>query len=565
MNIPIVFPRPRTTLIGLFIVIALMQIIMALRFEINWDEFYLLALSHELQNGTLNNPLESIFFHAFSWLPLAGENEISQIIAARALMLVCFGLICTFIYKTARRFYGQNASAVAALFYIGFTFIFRSGSNFRVEIMATMVLMCMIWLITDPRQNWRKTILAGFLIGLAGMMTIKAIFYMPIVAVFLLSRWRNSNWARVDFTCGVLMFATALASFAILYVLHETTISNPVNGVEYVASMSGQSFLQDGLFLQAGIFFKAVLQNPIYWLVLALAYIPLRETILVPRTQRAYPVFGLISFLIPLFSILFYRHSYEYYYIFILAPASILIAASVEYFLPKLPRKIPLLIIALLCLQTANVFARSMRQNHNYQDTLLDVIHATYTGPVPYIDYCGMVSSFPRIDHPALFMNKTSLNQRDYFASGRPVMEDILRTHKPKFFIANVPALDLENRFQHVSNNHLLAKDKDVLAAHYVRYWGPLYLPGKTFTLTANAPQSFEIIIDGPYKLMSGTPVTGPVTIDGQELHPHQSISLAQGTHTIASAQNSTTSIVFGSPPQGLKEPPASASLFRGF
>lgn len=109
---------------GLLVLIALafaLKLHLVFAMNVNWDEFYFLALMHDYLRGALTNPLQTIHVHLFTWLPWISENEVEQVIAARILFLGLAGLSCGLTYLIGRRFLSHPAALFAVLCYLAFS------------------------------------------------------------------------------------------------------------------------------------------------------------------------------------------------------------------------------------------------------------------------------------------------------------------------------------------------------------------------------------------------------------------------------------------------------------
>jgi len=553
---------PERILVLVVAIFATMQLFMARRFEINWDEFYNLDKTYKLARDEITNPLQTIFVRLFEWVPLVGGNEVDQILSARLLVFIFAAITCTFIYKIARRWYSVKASLVSVIAFLGFSYVFRGIIAFRHDAVAIPVLMVVLWLVSNERLSWKNTVITGILIGFAGMITLKSIFYMPIVGVFLLSYWRESGWSRARFMHGAITFLTALLSFFIIYSWHGSLLPQAQTGAGYVSNASGAMFLDRGIFPEKMVFLRSLLQNPIFWVGIALGYHALRSEMGSGEKQRARNAIRILSFLLPIICIAFYRHTYEYFYIFMLAPASIVIAAAVDRYFKGERARLFYLVGFIYLGMTAFTFAKSMKQGHEYQSQIVEVIHQTFPEPVPYLDFCGMASSFPRLNEVPLFMNTVTFDQWPYLNAGETIMDDLLQERKPAFLIANTSGLDLENSDEHVFVMDLLPDDTEILKRNFQKFWGPIYIPGQRFNFhdTARSHQ-FEITLDGVYTVLS----EAEIQIDGAVKTPNDTVSLTPGTHTISSSSNQPVHLQWGNNIKPPSLPAPQQMVFRGF
>ena len=256
-------------LIGTLTTFMFLQLLMVFWFEMNWDEFLLLDWVYDWIDGKTYLPFQTIYLRAFTWLPRIAEYETEQIIAARCVMFVCFSLICWFVYKVSTRFSSQPAALLATIFLISFSFVFRHATSFRMDTLVTTVLMMVVWCVTHPNITKRHVITAGLGLGLAGMITIKAAFYVPTITVILLIRWWANQWHRKHLLEGFSIGLLALGSFTTLYFLHSTSLNAPISGTNYIESVASGSLGSFGLLPQRFTLVMSLLQNPFHWVLLA--------------------------------------------------------------------------------------------------------------------------------------------------------------------------------------------------------------------------------------------------------------------------------------------------------
>src|SRR5262245_36045869 len=85
------------------------------RLNVNWDEFFFLSKVHDYARGELTASLQSFYVHFFGWLPLVSGNEVTQIIAARAVMFALALASCVLTYAIGRLYLSRMAALFAVL------------------------------------------------------------------------------------------------------------------------------------------------------------------------------------------------------------------------------------------------------------------------------------------------------------------------------------------------------------------------------------------------------------------------------------------------------------------
>ena len=551
-------------------IVAILQVFMVLRFEVNWDEFFLLDWVYKWNAGELNLVLQTVYFRAFSWLPKVSENEVSQIIAARGVILICLSITCGFIYSLCRKFTTSTNAVLSLLFFLTMSFVFRHASSFRADALVTMTLMGTLWCLMTPNLTWKRVLVCSTLLGFAGMITIKAIFYVPIVSVILLAHWGHSKWQFPILAKSLSLGGLSLLSFGAIYTLHSLSISTTTSSANYLIYSTNGSFREGGLSLlsfgtiyalhslsinsttsstsflihsangsltEAGLFptandlVYAVKTNLILSILIIVGFRFSLSKAMEPEGRWAY--IAALAFIFPFLTVVFYRHSHPYFYTFMLAPATIFVAIALSTPLLKKSYIVTVALLITILLNTSFVFNKSLSQNLDTQKQVLTIVHELFPTPTAYIDRCAMVSSYPK---SGLFMSNWKM--MDYYRKNTPIMEKILAEEQPKFILANLDSLDLDNITEN-SNRRFLRVDESLLKQHYIHHWGPIYIAGKSMDVTANKSESFKIYITGPY----GVETQYPVQINGKIYQMGDIVQLEQGEHILSSKQ--TQSVTF--------------------
>jgi len=265
-----------------------------------------------------------------------------------------------------------------------------------------------------------------------------------------------------------------------------------------------------------------------------------------------------LGFAIPLVALTFYRNAFPYFYVTVIPPASLLTGAMVARLEQILrPRSagpgagvmaavlaavtaVATLAMAFpLCWAAWRFFDANRRDEvQGIQGVVLDAVHQIFPEPVPYIDRCGMVASFPKV---GLFMSTWTLE--DYRQRGTPVMADVLAREQPRFVLANVPSLDLGQPVLDVDDGvyALLPADAALLRDNFVPHWGPVQVAGKRITLDDEHPSvTSSWAIGGRYVVETAT----PVRIDGVTRAAGDVVDLEPGPHTIAAVEGTPVGTV---------------------
>ncbi len=480
------------------------HLFMALTFEVNWDEFFYLDWVYQWGDGRLDLVLQTLFLRAFAWLPSIGGYEVDQIVAGR---LVMFVLLCTssvMLWSISQRYFSARASALALLTFLSFSFVFRHATSFRADMIVTTLCVATLWILTCKRLNWRYLAFGGVLFGLAGMVSIKAVFYAPTIGAVvlitsLMEQSEKTGSVKTALLKLLLIGGVSVLSFIAFYTLHSLTVPNASSGVDYVNQAAGASLIKEGVFPRWDFFAFSVQRNIFHWAILLVGIVILLRQLSQKKTRLNAMI--CLSFLFPLLTLLFYTHAYAYYYVFMLAPATIIMAAAYDtkFFKAEAVRNIVPLVIL-----TATLFIsvqRGNQQSLKTQKQIISVVHSLFPTPTAYIDRCAMIASSPK---SGLFMSAWFME--NYYEANTPIFLEILRNEQPKYILANIDSLDLD-LITEDTKRRLLPEDESVLKENYIHHWGPIYVAGKRIKLNKDQVINTDILIPGTYTLESVSPV----------------------------------------------------------
>ncbi len=525
-----------------FIVLLGLQVVFILRHNINWDEFYFLSLVHDAQRGTLSSPLRTIHVHLFGWVTRIPGNEIQQVIAGRWGMFVAQLLTLMSLVVAARRFVPTAFALLAALAWLATGFTLTQGFSFRTDPLATALLMGAIALTLTPSLTTKRAVIAGSLVGLAGLVTIKAVLYLPAFLGVLLWHMRQHHLSRlvVPVVSGT---ASAAVCFVALYLLHGFSLgidpADAVAGNTAFAGHAGRSML-----LEAGLLPRATTFQ--IWLMLSFSTVVL---LLVGCTRGTVA----LLFAAPLLSVLFYRNSFAYFYPFITAPAMITLAIG-AHALNRWSRPVFLTVCMLMLITAMQQTTRGLPKDQVAQRQTLAAIHETFNEPVPYIDRNSMVSSFPK---QGFFMTGWGLS--NYLNRGEPVMDDLLASQGPPLLLTNSPAL--QSVFKQDQQQWLLEEDVEVLRQAYIPYWGAIHIAGLRVTFPSTGVQQQLVRITGDYRIETD----GPVRINGTLLENGETIMLQRGQNRFTGEPQTTTRLLWNNAGTAPDASPPEQPLYHGF
>ena len=543
--------------------------------NVNWDEFFYLSKVHDYLRGTLAIPLQTFHVHAFAWLPLVSENEVDQVIAAR---LAVYGLglaSALMIYRIGRRYLDRLPVLFGLLCYLSFSYVIEHGTSFRFDPIAAFLFLASVALLLELSPRWLAAGGAAVAIAAALMITIKSVFYLPVLGLLLLGPLLRRE-TRVEGLKAAAVFALTLAvGFAALYLLHRAALNVPApqDGAAFAGRAADKVIRHGAFFPSLPYFVHGLIENVVVWGCLVWGAVALAGSALQRDGREAAKPATLLVFLVPLLSLLVYRNAFPYFYVFLLPLACLVCGVAFGALLRLRPGRLlrsPELIafglVVAIGVSFGKIYLGVAAQSTQVQRETIALVHRLFPEPVPYIDRCSMIASFPKV---GFFMS--SWGMEVYRDAGRPVFRELIRREHPPFLIANTRSLDpslSQEALRARGGLTLLEEDFAVLGETYVHHWGLLYVAGKRLDLSAGAPVDFEILIPGRYTLEAA----GEVTIDGQRYAAGSTLALAAGSHSAQAIEPGTGGIGAGEvilrwgenlyvPP----DPPPPGWIFAGF
>jgi hypothetical protein len=246
-----------------------LQAHLATRLNVNWDEFYYLAQIHEFRRGELALAVNTFHVHLFSWLTLMPANEIGQVVAARFVMLALETVTVACLVAVAQVFMSRTAALVAALTYVSFVYVVAYGASFRTDPIATALLMTALWLLATSRIGARKAVALGVAVALAGLVTIKSVFYVPTLALVALWRWRSAGDRPATIRAFLIAAGVGAVTFAGLFLWHRATLAPQalVSAADVAGGAFDKTVASAGLFPRPGEIGNSMAKSPVTWLL----------------------------------------------------------------------------------------------------------------------------------------------------------------------------------------------------------------------------------------------------------------------------------------------------------
>lgn len=531
-----------------------LQVWLAFTRQVNWDEFWFLTRIYQYRQGNLAADLQTAYVHGFTWLVYVSDNVIGRIVAARVLMLGFEAGTFWLIYTAARRFASREAALLGLFIYAALNYVLIHGASFRADPVATFFLMAGVVIFLAAELTWLSAIAGALAIAIAGLVTIKSAFYLPVIAAIVLWHYLETPARRtyaLKLGAGI---AVSAVFFAASYALHRASLA-PVHGsLAAAASGTAETVFASGVFARTWPYMsQAILSNPVTFAAIALGLKRCASDAMDAKTRMRSLV--LLSFAFPFATLFFYRNSYPYYYSFVLAPAAIVAAFGFEH-MPRLWERAGWAIVC--CVFFVLQIPGTIQTDQIAQRATLAAVSKMFPTPVPYIDRCGMVSDYP---HSRMFMSTWGM--QIYRTRGAPALQNaISQPNPPLFVIANTPVL--QEAFAPGSQNiapdyRLLPQDARALRENYIHQWGAIWVAGKDLG-QLHAARSIPILIPGTYTIES----SAPVLIDNVRYKPSSIVMLTRGRHEVESISLQHVILRYGDHLYRPSTPPP-GDIFEGF
>jgi len=535
-----------------FALLASVIICLVLRFRlifllnIDVDEFSFLSQVYKYGKGTLGNPYFTFHVHLFSWLPYLPGDEVFQIIAGRAVMVFLGIGSCGLLYLITRLFISRIGALFSVLCYLSVSNVIVHGTSFRFDPICVFLFLMAVYLILRKHRSRLPAVAAGLCMAISLLVTLKSIFHLVTIAgiVFCLVIFSEK---RKDTVLDSVWFLVSFAiGFLVLFLLHSYSLTGASVSAheEYLIRLSRSGILFVSFMPERIYMFLAVTEN---LAPLAFGIAGISVLLLDIGFRRNIPGNVLLLFLLaPVFSLLFYQFNFPYFYVFCLSSGMAVSGVLPDriakkynrngsrFLLTCLVASYVLLLICFLGHYKKHSVDRTVTQRE-----ILHGVHEMFPEPVPYIDRCHMVSSFPMVG-----IQMTTWDMERYTKANLPIMHDLLVRRRPVFILANIAHLNLSQPWgtgrEIFQVDPLLKEDFMVLRDNFIHHWGIVYVAGKRFVFgREDGPRIFENLIPGIYTIES----VGNVWIDRVLYRPGSKIRLENKRYTVL-PQSTPTEVV---------------------
>jgi hypothetical protein len=469
--------------------------------NVNWDEFYFLTHVHALLRGDLQIPYQTTYAQAFRWLPWAGD-EMAQIHAARLCMFALLALSVWQITRLASRWTSAGAALAGALAFLCLLPTQMHGASFRADSMLLPILLGVLLLLTRPVASRRVDLWIGALCGIGMAVSVKLALFAPLfLACLLLADGAHLPWAtrwRASWPRALVIGAVTLAVAAILVGLHHLSLKAPdlVSASSFADRSLGKAILETR-FLPGEIYLRFLLwKDRFVWIVMGIGFV-------LALVRRRWILVSMVLAVSPL---LFYRNAFPYFYVEMLAPVALYVALVVDE-VRALARRgasgsarewVPAACGLLLLVHGGSRLPFLSTDEQLGQRRVLDAVHRIFPRPVTYFDHAGMVASFHKVN---FFMSTWGMDE--YLRHGAPFVAPALRAHRPALLLVNRNYLDVTSPYSRA----LIPEDREALRHFFQPYWGPIHVAGASVALAPAESQIVELPFPGRYRLESAEPV----------------------------------------------------------
>lgn len=503
---------------------------MALTRAINWDEFYHYSQVQKLVQGTLNEPLQTLYTRAFAWVADLPGSGIDHIIVIRLFMLMCELVVTAAIIGAASRFVARPVAALSGLAYLTAGYVLQHGTSFRFDAPAAALLMTAAWMLLQRRLTLPTVAIAGVLAGTSAVLTIKTILYAPVFLGIAWLLWREAAEKRAAALRLFAVGAAALLSFVAIYMLHASSLgpdsSNEASklvssaGDKMFALMSYWSHTLRGAQI-------AIVQTLLILLFPGLLWISVR-----PRAEKV----AIAGFYLPILTLLFYHNTAPYFHVYMLPPVMVACSVSLEW---VAKRYSVAAVAALLGFSGGVVLAKEPPNTIERQREILGVADRLFPDGVAYFDSCAMLGRFPKAN---VFMTPWGITR--YQSGDYPTMESVMAA-KPVPLVVNDDYMFEKALAGTGPVPEFLPGDLAAIRDTYIPLWGPLWIAGEIVPAGA-ADRAIRIRVAGPYTVRDA-----PIIVDGKHLGVGDVVDLARGEHSVSA--DVTARLTWG---RDLKLPP---------
>ena len=531
-----------------------LQFTLVLRRAINWDEFWYYSLIEKFAAGSLSNPLQTVHVHLFGWLVALPGNGVDHIVTGRLFMAGAEFVTLTSIAAIAAHFTDRKTGLLCALAFLSSIFVFQHGFSFRVDPLAAALAMASLAILLKARLGPLAIAAFALLLGLAGMVTIKAILLAPAFAGIA---WLRLAEARRPIPTAARIAACVIAAattFGLLYWLHSAALDQNL-GVREVQS--------GGTFVKGAANYAIALGLPAYpqYVLKNVTHSPLQAALLIAAPfailrsglsrDRKIALAGLLATGLVFF---LYRNTLPYFYAFILPP---IVCAAAPAMRLAVQRSSALIAAGALLASTFILWLAEPASPIDKQRRIIDAAEEIFPSPVAYFDFCAMLGTFEKVSP---FMTTWGMDR--YRQAGVPVLRRRMeRVTVPLVLASEQQAYLTFEQLLTTSepSSYFLEEDAEALRGNYIHFWGPFWLAGKTIA-PGEAEQHDEFLVPGPYTVHDAA-----IRVNGTVHEPGDIITLQRGDHMLQVPGDESARLMWGEALREPRQPPPERPFWTDF
>src|SRR5690606_9854454 len=176
---------------------------------------------------------------------------------------------------------------------------------------------------SPPSRGRLVLALAGVILGTAYVLTPKTVLLIPVMLGLLALHNAESTrpWSSV-LSASLTVALAAIVISVVLLTLHRFWVIPAESGIEFAARSVRKTLLAPPLLPQRHALYETLRADAFAWVLLAIGT-------LITAVKKSYRPALVCS--LALLPILFYRNSFSYYYVVMLAPACVLAAVAVDW------------------------------------------------------------------------------------------------------------------------------------------------------------------------------------------------------------------------------------------
>ena len=528
-------------------VIAVLQVLFVVDRTINWDEFYFYGQIVDFTQGETIKPLQTLHVQLLAWIPGIASTGVDGIVIGRLVMLLCAFVTAGCVALIAGKFARREYALTAALVWLAAGFTMQHGWSFRTDPLAAMFVTGSLAVLARAKLNAVWIAIAGLLIGTGGMVTLKAILFLPAFAGLAWLRWSEAKFSFAGAARIAAIPLAGLITFGVIYVVHGMLLNNAAatTGAAYVGGVS-----QDMLFAGWPIYLHFAVKAAILSIPAVAAIIVTAAVI--PTCQRDKAI-ALAGLMLPLAALLIYRNTLPYFYPMMLAPV---VAASVIGIAAIAERYSLRLLILYAAVSGAVVWVVDGQSRLGEQRDIQIAADQIFDEPVGYFDFPDMLPGHRKSNG---FLTRWGIESTYEGGTGyfRERLENssvpLLLTAEPEqnpTLLAMMTQLPQQVRFH--------PEEREVLRATYRQFWGPFWLAGHEVEAGTNT--QYEVLVPGPYTITGGD-----LVIDGEAYVRGSVVTLNRGDIELRNDGMASSGIIWGDRLTRPDGPPPQRPYWRGF